>query len=341
MITPDPSSLTAPAPSFPRKPDGKVDWRAVAMQQPAHFYVKDEHKGTVANLLQKPAAEIRNLGPEDLAKVPDKYLVMRKAGSLRLADLRGFVSEVPDVQFALRDYVIVRSLIQWTPFEGMPLTSGGVGEACPENCTELGAAYLAATAENRAFSRNVRDYLQIDIVSHDELGDGVEPEINPSAIATAPGTPAASSTPAPSAGPKDLTPQGTLQRTAEEAHFSFEDVKAAAQSRWDEDSTALAANPAFRRRIENDPSSWTDFRGDNGVPPRDCLTLTDLIRAAVRARSEVRAADAAAAETAPATEPAPPQATAPAAVPKGKRPSTRKVTPISAATSDPSLPAAA
>lgn len=353
MTTPESSSLTpgqplpdttvpSPAAKLPRRADGSVDWRALV--RPEHLYVKGEHKETVAKLLQKPVSEIRDLGPEDVKRVPDRYLVIRKAGILELARLRGFVSQIPDVQFAQRDYVIVRTVVTWTPFENMPLTSGGVGEATPENTSEMGCRYLASNAQNRAFARAVRDYLEIDIVCSDELGrDGAEPEQNN--YRTDSVTPAISSTSAPSAGPKDLSPQGTLQRTAEEAGFSFEQVKEAAQSRWDEDSAQLEQNPGYRRRIENDPSIWPDWKG---VPPRDCLTLTQLIKAFKAARTEVSAAkeEQAQQESAVGEETsvaAPSPAPAEAAAPKKR---TRKapaapVTPISTAASEPPVAAAA
>lgn len=335
--------------TLPRKSDGTVDWRAVAMTVPSHFYVKAEHKETVARLLGKSIAEVRDLGPEDIVKVPDRYLVIRKAGILRLAEIRGYVSEIPDVQFASRDYVIVRSLITWTPFEGMPTTSGGVGEANPENTTRLGAAYLAATAENRATARNVRDYLQIDIVSSDELGkDGVEPEQaqfnsgSTEAATSSSGVQPAASPSAPS-GPMDLTPQGTLARAAAEGGFSFEDVKDAAQLRWDEDSAKLAEDPSladsptWKRRIENDPAAWTGFSGDEGVPPRDCLTLTNLIKAAKAAQAQTQAERAAEENVAPAPAPEP-AAAKPKRTVRGKVPGT--VTPISAGTEPPVAAAA-
>lgn len=299
-----------PVTAYPRKSDGSVDWRAVAMRNPGHFYVKREHESKVAALLGKQPGEIANLSPEDIAKVPDKYLVIRKAGILELARLRGYSTVVPEVKHVQPDYVVVQTHITWEPFEGQPgKTTGGVGEAHPRNTSKMGGLYLAATAENRSVSRCVRQFLEIDIVCSDELGDGVEPEQN-----------ASSDSSNPSSSPMDLSPQGILSRSAQEGQFtfSFEQVKNAALSRWNEDTTNLAANPQVKRRIENDPSKWTTWAD---IPPRDCYTLTQLIQAAKLARSK----GAQKPVEPPATTPAPMAVTqAPAA---SRKPAKTKILP--------------
>ncbi len=301
------STEVTPAPTtFPRKPDGSVNWRALV--RPEHLYVKAEHKEAAARQLNKPIEAIRDLGPEDIAKLPDSMLVIRKAGILELARLRGYSSAIPEVQHAQRDYVIVRTLITWDPFEGQPAkVTGGVGEACPENCTAMGAAYLAATAQNRAIARGVRDFLEIDIVCSDELGkSGVEPEQRVSSVAGgAPTTAtAASSSPAPEPGSSGgaVGPVPSLTKAAMQAGFSFINVKDAALARWNEDTTMLKTNPTTKRRIENDPTPWTTW---SDVPPRDCLTLIQLIKAAEAARKSRPAAPAPAAAPAAAASDAP------------------------------------
>lgn len=314
--TPDSSALTTslmasppqltPA-TYPRKPDGSVNWRALV--QPQFLYCKSEHKTAVATLLGKTPQDIYNLSPEDIAKVPDRYLVIRKAGILELARLRGYRAALPEVKHVQRDYVVVQTHIEWDDFEGQEgKVTGGVGEACPENTTRLGAAYLAATAENRAFARAVRSFLEIDIVCSDELGDkGVEPERD---------VPASASVGAANS-PMDLSPAGTLTKAAQEAGFSFEQVKGGALARWKEDTAAIAKDPSLKRRIENDPTDWAAFKD---IPPRDCLTLIHLIKARKAAAEEAkRAKEAAAANPVPAATPE----AAPAPVPAKRTRTTR------------------
>lgn len=282
---------TAEPTVFPRTPDGVVNWRSMLFAN--ELYVKNEHKDTVARLLGKPVEAIRDLTTEDVAKVDDRYLVVKKAGILRLARLRGYSSALPDVKHVQRDYVVVQTWVEWDAFDGKPgKRTGGVGEATPENTTQLGAAYLASTAQNRAFARAVRDFLEIDIVCSDELGrDGKQPEQEDSRAAGGVAGQAANE-------PLDLGPAGSLQRAARDSkrRFTFEEVKQAALSRWQEDCDALATkpeleqDPKWKRRIESDPNAWEKW-GD--IVPRDCLTLITLIKAA-------DAADAKAGVAAPA-----------------------------------------
>lgn len=319
-------AAATPAITFPRKPDGSVNWRALV--RPECLYVKSEHKETVARLLNKPIEAIRDLGPEDIVKVPDRMLVIRKAGILELARLRGYTSAIPEVQHAQRDYVIVRTLVTWDPFEGQPAkVTGGVGEACPENTTAMGAAYLAATAQNRAFARAVRDFLEIDIVCSDELGkDGMEPESRASTVAGA--TAASATVAAATEAPGGVGPVPSLTKAALSAGFSFINVKDAALARWHEDTKMIATNPTTKRRIENDPKPWTNW---SEVPPRDCLTLIQLIKAAEAARKT-------AANGSAPTAAAPASAAKPAVVRAPRKP---KVTPAPAATITPIESAAA
>ena len=297
MTAPDTSALPgttaapmlSPSSTYPRKDDGSVNWRALV--RPEHLYVKREHEEKVAKLLNKPISALADLGPEDISKVPDKYLVIRKAGILELARLRGYEKAPPEVKHVQRDYVVVQVHIAWLPFEGIPAkVTGGVGEACPENCSKMGAAYLAATAENRAFSRAVRQFLEIDIVSSDELGDGVAPEQESSRF----GGDSSNATTNGPVSAMDLGPSGSLQRAAANSRqrFTFEQIKDAAVYRWADDSEKLVANPGlandptWKRQIENDPAPWTDWKD---VPPRDCLTLIALIKEADKKAAEQEA----------------------------------------------------
>lgn len=245
--------------ALPKNEDGSVNWRAII--KPEHLYVKTESREAVAKLLDKPVAEVRNLGPEDIAKLPDQHLVIKKAGILALAKARGYTAVNARVAHAQRDYVVSEATIDW---EGGVRTAA-VGDAHVGNCSELGALYLGPMSFNRAFALCVRNHLGIDIVSSDELGGkGVEPE----SVAQSTG---------------QVTPENELAKAASDAGFSFDQVRNAAQTRWNEDTQSLASDANFRRRIENDPAPWKTW---TEVPKRDCLTLIGLIRAAHAAKTE-------------------------------------------------------
>lgn len=285
---------------LPRNADGSVNWRATVPA--AALYVKKDLKEKAAKLLERPIEQIDTLTAEDVAKLPDSYLVIKKAGILELARKRGYSSAIPEVQSAMRDYVIVRMLITWDPFEGQPTkVTGGIGDACAENTSQLGARYLGPVAANRAFSLAVRNFLEIDIVSSDELGDkGLTPEQESSTVTVAPTL--------------MVGPRSTLEKAAAEGGFTFEKVKNAAQARWTEDSKTISEAEASgkvgpKRRIENDPAAWTTFAD---IPPRDCTTLIQLIRASIAARKQQQA-ETAAASVKP-TRTSKPKTSAPAAM---------------------------
>lgn len=245
-----------PKPVYPRKPDGSINWRALV--QPQHVYVKKGDEPKVATALGVTPQDIKE-GKYDTTRVEDKYLVIRKAGLIELARIRGYFSAPPEVKYASRDYVVVQTHIHWKEFDGQDeVITGGVGEASPDNTSSFMRVYLAAAAENRAFSRAVRQFLNIDIVSADELGgNGVEPEVDS-------GPSVASS----------LSPQGVLQKTVEEGKSSFEKMKVAAVGKFKHDTEQLAKDPLYKAAFKTDPSAWTKYED---VSALDCMTLIELI----------------------------------------------------------------
>lgn len=268
-----PANGYQPKPVYPRKPDGSINWRALV--QPQHVYVKKGDEPKVATALGVTPQDIKD-GKYDTTRVEDKYLVIRKAGLIELARIRGYYSALPEVKHSSRDYVVVQTHIHWKEFDGQDeVSTGGVGEATPENTSQFMRAYLAAAAENRAFSRAVRQFLNIDIVSHEELGsNGVEPETDSgSSMSTS------------------WQPQDVLQKKVEEAKSSFEKMKAAAITKFKHDAEQLAKDPLYKVAFKTDPSVWTKYADITAI---DCLTLIELID---RSKAEKAKADKAAKPT--------------------------------------------
>lgn len=268
-----PANGYQPKPVYPRKPDGSINWRALV--QPQHVYVKKGDEPKVATALGVTPQDIKD-GKYDTTRVEDKYLVIRKAGLIELARIRGYYSALPEVKHSSRDYVVVQTHIHWKEFDGQDeVSTGGVGEATPENTSQFMRAYLAAAAENRAFSRAVRQFLNIDIVSHEELGsNGVEPEADSgSSMSTS------------------WQPQDVLQKKVEEAKSSFEKMKAAAITKFKHDAEQLAKDPLYKVAFKTDPSVWTKYADITAI---DCLTLIELID---RSKAEKAKADKAAKPT--------------------------------------------
>lgn len=270
-----PANGDQPKPVYPRKPDGSINWRALV--QPAHVYVKKGDEAKVATALGVTPQDIKE-GKYDTTRVEDKYLVIRKAGLIELARIRGYYNAAPEVKYASRDYVVVQTHIHWKEFDGQDeVVTGGVGEASPDNTSSFMRVYLAAAAENRAFSRAVRQFLNIDIVSADELGgNGVEPEVDS----------------APSVA-SSLTPQGVLQKTVDEAKSSFDKIKAASVVKFKHDTEQLAKDPLYKAAFKADPSVWTKYEDISAL---DCMTLIELINKSKAEKAKTEKAPKAAAK---------------------------------------------
>ncbi len=254
------TTANTPTYTLPRKSDGTPDWRSVLKSE--HLYIKKEHKAKVATELGLTPADLED-PLFDNKRVNDRYLVIRKAGILELAALRGYRKAPPEVVHAQRDFVIVQTHITWLPFEGQDeVVTGGVGEATPENTSKMGCAYLAASAENRAFSRAVRQFLKIDIVSSDELGGGdVAPESD--------------AAPTVSSVTNSVTPQGVLEKTAIEHKASFDSIKNAAIKRFVSDTEEAKTKPDLKPAFTADPNTWMKWQD---IAPPDCMTLINLIK---------------------------------------------------------------
>jgi hypothetical protein len=110
----------------------------------------------------------------DISSLPDSQLLILLAGIKDLAQTRGFRSVAYDVVQASSSYVAVKCTIEWIPnfeTEMEPVLFSSLADAHIENTKSFAKDYLMAIAENRAFVRAVRNFLRINIVGSDEVGD--------------------------------------------------------------------------------------------------------------------------------------------------------------------------
>jgi len=141
------------------KDDGSIDWRAMVPKE--HLYAnkkwfKDRKKDV----------------PISIAKLKDEQLLIKLAGIKELAKIRGFKS----VNFVTND---VRSEICTVTckieFDGNyetgmePVFFSEVGSASICNTSGVFQKYLETIAANRAFVRCVRNFLNIHVVSDEEV----------------------------------------------------------------------------------------------------------------------------------------------------------------------------
>lgn len=147
------------------KEDGSVDWRSLI--KPEFLVFNLSLKDEIEAKYGKPLEELNPLDVED------RYLLILLGGIKELAFIRGFKS----VQFkplsCSGDYISVGCSIKWmgnyeTWFEDIEFEA--LGDASLTNTHSFASNYLAAIAENRAFTRCVRNFLRINIVGKDEIG---------------------------------------------------------------------------------------------------------------------------------------------------------------------------
>jgi hypothetical protein len=119
----------------------------------------------------------------DVSKLEDKDLLILLGGIKELAQIRGFSDVTYRIAAPSPEYVVMTCKIQWIPnFEtgGKEIGFSAVGDASPFNTNSFAKIFLGPIAENRSFVRCVRNFLKINIVSQEEMGNVKLPEESPS-----------------------------------------------------------------------------------------------------------------------------------------------------------------
>lgn len=151
---------------------GLIDWRAMLDDKWLYPNPSSVEKGICK----------RNT---PVSKLQDKDLCIMLGGLKELAQWRGFTSVQYAVVSASPEYVAMTCQIGWIKnFETNdisekersfsyrdPILFSSVADAHFRNTRSFAKNFLAAIAENRAFSRAVRNFLRINIVSDIELGE--------------------------------------------------------------------------------------------------------------------------------------------------------------------------
>ena len=169
--------------------EGQIDWRKMVKQE---FLVANRDRTSES----------------DVTKLEDNQLLILLGGIKELAQIRGYTNVQYSVQTPSSDYVVATCSISFVPnyeTEGREITFSAIGDASPDNTKSFARFFLGPIAENRAFVRCVRNFLKINIVGQDEMGnvkvmDESEPD-NPS------------------------DPRYLLQRVMKEKGVSFDQVK--------------------------------------------------------------------------------------------------------------------
>tara|TARA_R100000808_G_scaffold6858_1_gene20209 strand:- start:23864 stop:24571 length:708 start_codon:yes stop_codon:yes gene_type:complete len=169
--------------------DGFVDWRKMVKTE---YLVPNKDRTSET----------------DVTKLSDYDLLILLGGIKELAQIRGYTDVTYNVVSPHPEYVVATCSIKWIPnfeTEGREVTFSAIGDAAPHNTHNFAKHFLGPIAENRAFVRCVRNFLKINIVSKEEMGN--------SKLAEAPVETSAAS------------PVSTLQTVMREKGFSFDRIK--------------------------------------------------------------------------------------------------------------------
>jgi hypothetical protein len=135
--------------------EGQIDWRKMVKQE---FLVANRDRTSES----------------DVTKLEDNQLLILLGGIKELAQIRGYTNVQYSVQTPSSDYVVATCSISWVPnyeTEGREITFSAIGDASPDNTKSFARFFLGPIAENRAFVRCVRNFLKINIVGQDEMGE--------------------------------------------------------------------------------------------------------------------------------------------------------------------------
>lgn len=135
--------------------EGLIDWRKMVKQE---YLVPNRQRTKQTNV----------------SEMEDKDLIILLGGIKELAQIRGYTDISYDVHSPSSDYVVSSCSIKWIPnyeTEGREVTFSAIGDASPNNTQSFAKYFLGPIAENRAFVRCVRNFLRINIVAQEELGN--------------------------------------------------------------------------------------------------------------------------------------------------------------------------
>ena len=238
--------------------DGFVDWKSMIGKE--HFVVND-------SWFIERGKDIPTKVTEDLT---DEQLIIKLSGYRSLSKLRGFKSLKMSVEESNAEYACVKCVMvsrgnYETGFEDVVFEA--VANATRSNVDDFMSLFLETIAANRALCRCVRNFLNIDIVSSDELSYGkqrkdLEME-NAESLAQDSQTSKSG----------HVTPQQALKRSHEKAFKSgdFNDLIEFLRKAY--------VDGKFKDNTDQDSVSelkgWTDW---DSVPVNECIEIMGLIK---------------------------------------------------------------
>jgi hypothetical protein len=150
----------------------------------------------------------------DVSQLEDRDLLILLGGIKELAQIRGFTDVYYTVHTASQDYFSTTCTIEWIPnyeTDNKVVSFSALADAHQDNTYSFASNFLAATAENRAFVRCVRNFLKINIVGQEEMGGGKQVFSQSTTKASSPKT--------------DSDPTSLLQKVMDSKGVNFATIK--------------------------------------------------------------------------------------------------------------------
>ncbi len=149
--------------------DKTINWRAMVPKK--YIYPNPQQKDKIEKILGKSINEYNS----ETDKLDDNLCCVLLSGIKYLANLRGVLEVDPKVVNSSPEYASVTCRITYTDiYETDTIVYADSACATLNNTNGFGQNYLVEIASNRAYCRAVRGYLNLNIVSKEELGKGSE-----------------------------------------------------------------------------------------------------------------------------------------------------------------------
>lgn len=113
--------------------------------------------------------------PDSTEGLPDNQCLVKIGGLIELMRLRGYSSLDQQIVNVDHGYVTAKCTIHWEPnFEtnNLPVSFSWTANSNRDNCGDFMAHYQETQAQNRALSLCIRKFLNVNIVSDEELSKG-------------------------------------------------------------------------------------------------------------------------------------------------------------------------
>lgn len=228
--------------------NGNVNWRKMVPAQYLYLNAGDpKAKERIEKKYKKSVKDIDIIADN----VEDRDLVITLAGLKYLLRLRGFTSVSSAIKEANERFATVSCYIDFIPnfeTENRDQSYSENGSAHLYSTDGFMRSYLVEAASNRAFARCIRNYLNINIVSREELFDQSKV-----------GNIDAATTSQPTSGEA----YSILENKAIEKGWGFEKVKKASVN--------------YKAELNSDPLTWNTW---SDIPANDCYVLLGKINGA-------------------------------------------------------------